>query len=89
MISYCTISLKVPVVAFQYITLSTDLSEAVLHIENEDDIYFTLGKEQPGFTKFKRILKELDTAYTNQTSNTLKVYRLVSLSFLLYLFENS
>jgi len=83
MINYFTINRKIPVMRFEKITLGSNGKECVLHILDEDDIYLSTNessKEKEGHLKerkFKRILRELDKAYANQTSRTLPVFRIV------------
>lgn len=82
MINSLTIKRKIPVIKFEKVTLSKDDRDCILHIKDEDDVFLGSGsvkedEENRGFKKFKRILKEIDKAYTNQSSKNLPVFRIV------------
>lgn len=56
-----------------------------MHILDETDIFLSSGDQKideesdERLLKFKRILKELDKAFTNQTSKNLPLFRIVLL----------
>ena len=83
--SHIKISRKIPVVNFEYLTMAHNSKGFVLHIKDEDDVYLTTeeekyskkGKDVQGERVLKRILKEINNAYTNQSTKTLQVYRVV------------
>jgi hypothetical protein len=84
MINNFWIKRKIPVVKFEKITLDVEGYNCLVHIQDEDDIFLSAGEigndtdeHSENLKKFKRIVKELDKAYTNQTSKNLPLFRIV------------
>ena len=85
MMSHIKVSRKIPVINFEYLTMANNSKGFVLHIKDEDDVFLSTEEEKcskkkkPGSGErvLKRILKEINNAYTNQSSKTLQVYRVV------------
>lgn len=92
MINTLTTKRKIPVIKFEKVTLSQDDRECILHIQDEDDVFLSSGpqsndEDNKYFKKFKRVLKEIDKAYTNQSSKNLPVFRIVIEEFLIFALE--
>lgn len=71
MINTFSIKRKIPVVKFEKITLGKESRNCLVHIQDEDDIFLSAGDakndndENDNLKRFKRIVKELDKAFTN------------------------
>jgi hypothetical protein len=71
MINTFSIKRKVPVIKFEKITLDYGGRSCLVHILDETDIFLSAGDQKideesdERLLKFKRIIKELDKAFTN------------------------